>query len=266
MTTASPGRTEPVNHVASGGPDSSLWRRALRVEAGAALAAPAPRLLLGGSVVMAVISCTANLSVLDSLVGEESTRLALHAATVPALLFALTAGAYAASTDRRSGFIDQRLLRDTSRLRWLGAKAMTQAAIGLGYGLLGSVTAIVTSMTVFAARGETFDTFSAVVGRSVLGVLIASTLFAVIGAAVGSMTGNTSAVVAAILVWVLVIEPPAVLGLPELGRWLPASAGLALTHSPDEALLGQVAGGLLLAVYAGLALALAAVRIGKADV
>lgn len=243
----------------------SPWSRALRVEAKAALAIPATKLLLAGSVVMAVISGTANLVVLDSLAGDQPIRLALHSATVPALVFTLIAGAYAASTDRRSGFIDQRLLRDPSRARWLGAKVVTQAAIGLVYGLLGSFTAIVTSMTVFATRGEAFDATSAVVARSVLGVLLTTPLFAVIGAAIGSMTANTSAAVAAMLVWVLVIEPPTVLGLPELGRWLPAATGLALTYSPDAALLGQTAGGISLATFTGIVLLLAMTRIKATD-
>lgn len=245
---------------------ASPWSRALRTEARAALATPAARLLLAGSLVMAVISGTANVAVLDNLAGEEPIRLALHSATVPALVFALIAGAHAASGDRRSGFIDQRLLSDPSRPRWLVAKVVAQAAIGVVYGLLGSVTAIVTSMAVFEIRGGSFDTTSAVVARSVLGVLLTTPLFAVIGAAIGSMTANTSAVVAALLVWVLVVEPPTVLGLPELARWLPAAAGLALTHSPDGALLGQLTGGMVLAAYAAIGLLLAATRITSTDV
>ncbi|MEM9133585.1 MAG: hypothetical protein AAF962_26085 [Actinomycetota bacterium] len=214
---------------------------------------------------MAVVSCTANLLVLESSTGDEQTRAALHSATVPALVFALVAGAYAASTDRRFGFIDQRLLTDPSRARWLGAKAVAQALVGLGYGSLGAATAVATSTIVFAARGDTFDSTSTVVVRALLGVILAAPLFAVIGAAIGSLTGNTSAIVACLLVWVLVIEPPTVLGLPEIGRWLPAAAGLGLTLSPDAALLGQVHGGVALSAYAASGLSLAARRFLQSD-
>lgn len=244
---------------------ASPWARALRTEAAAALATPVARSLLVGSVIMAVVSCSANLAVLDDLTGDEPTRLALHSATVPALVLALIAGAYGASTERRFGFIDQRLLTDPSRRRWLGAKAIVQAGVGLGYGSLGAATAIATSSAVFAARGETFDSTSTVVGRSLLGVVLAAPLFAVIGAAIGSLTPNTSAAVGGLLVWVLVVEPPAVLGLPEVGRWLPSAAGLALTHSPDAALLGQVGGGLVLAAYGATGLWLAARRLQRTD-
>ena len=244
----------------------SPTRRALRTEVQATAAMPVARMLLGGSVVMAVLSCAGNLAALDSLAGDEPPRLALHAATVPALVFALVAGVYSASTDRRFGFIDQRLLTDTSRSRWLTAKVAVQAAVGFGYGLLGAVVAIATSMTVFAIRGESFDATSVVVARSLLGVILATPMFAVLGTALGSMTGNTSALVAAVLVWMLVIEPPAVIGAPEAARWLPGASGLALTYSPDEALLGQIAGGAVLAAFTALALVVARRRIENADV
>lgn len=246
-------------------PTAPRWARALRTEIGAAVATPVARLLLSGSVAMAVVTCTANLVVLDSLAGDAPTRVALHSATVPALVFAMIAGAYAASTDRRHGFIDQRLLIDPSRLRWLGAKALAQSAVGLGYGVLGAATAIATSTVVFAARGEVFDTTSVLVARSLAGVVVAAPIFALLGAAIGSLTANTSAVLAGLMVWVLVIEPPTVLGLPEMGRWLPAAAGLALTYSPNEALLNQGGGGLVLLTYGAAGFLLAARRLRQSD-
>lgn len=243
-----------------------LWARALRAEAAGALATPVARGLLAASVVMAVISGSANISVLDDLTGETPVRTALHGATVPALVFALLAGAYGASTDRRHAMIDQRLLTDPSRARWLTAKAAVQAAVGLLYGLLGVVTASATAMAAFALRGATFDLASTVVARSFAGVILGCTLFAVLGTAVGSLTANTAAAVTVPLVWVLVVEPPAIVGLPDLGRLLPGATGLALTYSADPGLLTQLAGAALLATYAALALAAAVHRLGGTDV
>jgi ABC-2 type transport system permease protein len=241
------------------------WSRALRAESMVALATPMARTMLGGSVIMAIVSCAANLAVLDSLQGEKPVRVALHSGTVPALVFALVAGAYASSTDRRSRFIDQRLLTDPSRLRWLRAKVTVHTALGIGYGVLGMVSALATSSVEFTLRGTPLDLTSTVVARSLAGVLLASGMFGLIGAAIGSMTANTTAALAGLLVWVLVVEPPAVLGLPELGRYLPASAGLALTYSPDAELLSQVVGGITLATYAALAVALAIHKLARAD-
>lgn len=239
--------------------------RAIRTEARLAVATPVARLLLVGSVVMAAMSCSANLAVLDNLVGEEPVRVALHSATVPGLVFALLAGGYGASTDRRFGFVDQRLLTDPSRARWLAAKAAVQALVGVGYGILAAATAIATSSAVFAMRGESFDVGSMAVSRALLGVAVAAPLFAVLGTAAGSLTSNTPAVVAGLLVWMLVVEPPAVLGLPAIGRRFPGAAGLALTYSPDPDLLGQLAGGLTLLVYSTVAIALVAHRLERID-
>ncbi len=244
---------------------ATMVARALQVEAAGALATPLPRALLAASVVMAVISGSANISVLNDLAGEAPMRTALHGATVPALVFALVAGAYGASTDRRHAVIDQRLLTDPSRTRWLGAKAAVQAAIGLLYGLLGVITASVTAVAAFAVRGATFDLASPVVARSFAGVILGCALFAVMGTAAGSLTANTAAAVVVPLVWVLVIEPPAVVGLPAAGRLLPAAAGLALTYSADPELLGQVGGAGLLAAYTAIALVAAVRRISTTD-
>lgn len=244
---------------------SAPWGRAVRVERSLALAAPVPRALWAGSAVMAVVSCAANLAVLDTLEGDEALRIALHSATVPALVFSLLAGAYTASADRRTGFVDQRLLTDASRRRWLGAKAAVQVAIGVLYGVVGALTAIVTSTITFAVRDASFDATSPVVARSLLGVVGATALFALLGVAFGSLTANTAGAIGGLLAWVLVIEPPTVLGVPELGRYLPSAAGLALTASPDAELLGQLPGGLVLVAYAVAALALARWRLAGSD-
>lgn len=241
------------------------WRRALGVETRLAVATPSAVVLFGAAIVMAVVSAIANLAVLDDLTGEIPVRIALHSATVPALVFSMVVGALSGSADRRTGFVEQRLLTDPSRRRWFLSKVAVQAGVGLAYGTAGVVVAVVVTSGVFSVRDATFDPTSAVVVRSLAGVLVASALFAVVGTAVGSQTGNSAAVVAGLLSWILVIEPPAVLGLPALGRYLPAAGGLALTNSPDEELLGQLAGGAALVAYSLAAVALAARRIGRQD-
>lgn len=244
---------------------ADLWRRALGVEATSVLAAPVARCLLVGSVVMAVVSGAANLAVADDLAGDPAIRLALHAATVPALMFSLIAGAYNASTERRVGLTEQRLLSDPSRPRWLGAKALAHLGVGALYGLSGAITALITSSIVFATRDASFDATSWVTIRSLLGVIAATSLFALIGTVVGSMTPNTPAVIAGVVVWALVVEPPAVLGAPGLARWLPSASGLALAYSPDDELLSQPLGALTLIAWAIAALTTALRHNQNAD-
>jgi hypothetical protein len=247
-------------------PHSSSWRRSIHAELVGAFATPASRVLLAASVVMAVISGAANIAALDDLTSEVAPRLALHSATVPCLVFSLIAGAYSASADRRSGVIDQRLLTDPSRTRWLVSKGALSAIIGVLYGMVGAVTAIVVAASAFAIRGGSFDVVSGTVARSLGGVIAACALFALAGAAIGTMTSNTPAVLAGLLTWVLVVEPPTLVGLPQLGRHLPAAGALALTLSPDPELLSPALGGLSLLACVCVLVALSLRRLRHADV
>jgi ABC-2 type transport system permease protein len=240
--------------------------RALRVEARSALSTPVARLLLVGSVVMALVACTANVMTVGDLASERSLRLVMHSATVAALVFSTVAGVYATSTDLRFGVIDQRLLTDPSRRRWFLSKAIIAAGVGLTYGVLGAATAVVAAWSNYAAKGVDFSPASAMVVRALVGLLVGAPLYAVLGAAVGAIVRNQPLAIGGALVWLLVLEPPLVLGAPAVGRWLPGQAGLALTNSPDTHLLGQVSGVLVLAAYALVASLFAVHRLRRTDV
>lgn len=240
-------------------------RRTLHTDITSALVTPVSRTLLVASMVMAVLSATANLVPLDTLDGEESIQLALHASSVPTLIFALVAGAQSASGDRRSGFVDQRLLTDPSRRRWLAGKAAGLGVVGLVYGVLGAITAAATSAVIFAAKDTALDLASAPVVQGLVGIVVAAPLFAILGVAAGTNTSAPPVAITGALAWVLIVEPPTLLGLPEVGRLLPGAAGLAATRSPDPELLDQVPGMVLLAAYAVAALAFAARRFDRID-
>lgn len=244
---------------------AELRRLALVTEASLTVATPIVRVLLAGSVVMAIAFCSANLAVLDDLDANGVIQLGLHSATVPALVFALLAGAYSASTDRRVGFVEQRLLSDSSRSRWLGGKAVVQGVVGVTYGVLGVATALVTCSAVFALRGSSFDATDPEVVKALIGVLIAAPLLAILGVVVGSLITNTPVAVAGIMAWSLVIEPPVILGLPAVGKWLPTAGALGLTNSPNPDLASQWAGGLVLAGYATVGFLVVNRRIRDVD-
>ena len=247
-------------------PTGTLRLRSLRTEASLAIATPVARLLLVGSIVMAVVFCSANLAVIDDLESDGTIQLALHAATVPVLIFSLLAGAYSASTDRRYGFIEQRLLSDTNRSRWLWSKALVQGAVGVVYGLLGVLTAVITCSVAFAVKDSSFDVADPQAVRALIGVVMAAPLLSIIGVFVGALVPNTPMAVAGILVWSLVIEPPVILGLPEVGRWLPTAGALGLTNSPDPDLASQWAGGVALAIYAVVAFVLVRRQLQQIDI
>lgn len=226
---------------------------------------PTARLFLAASVVMAIVSGAANIAALEDPTTESARQLALHAATVPCLVFALIARACAASSERRFHLADQRLLADPSRVRWLAGKAAVSTGIGAVYGAIGALTAIAVARLAFTARDVEFDLTDGSVLRSLIGVVLAAATFSAIGGAVGALTTNTPMIVALLLAWVLVVEPPTVLGVPAFGRLLPAAGALALTRSPDPDLLPPVWGGVSMTVFLLVALWFAQRRLRRAD-
>jgi hypothetical protein len=240
-------------------------RAAVRAERVTALATPAARLLLVASVVMAAVSLTANVAAVSDIEAETTLRMAMHASTVATLIFALVAGVYSATTDHRFGLVDQRVLSEPRRRVVLAAKALVSAGVGLLYGVLGGVTAVGVATAYFASQGASFDAGSPVVGRALLGVVIAAPLFAVLGVGVGTLVRNQPVALGGSLAWMLIVEPAVLLGAPGVGKWFPGGAGLALTYSPDEHLLGQGAGGVLLVGITVLCGVVAQQRLVGAD-
>ncbi len=238
---------------------------AARAERLTALATPAARLLLVMSIVMAVLSVVANLAAVDDITDDSIVQLAMHASTVPTLIFSILAGLYSSTTDLRFGLMDQRLLSEPNRAVALCAKAITAAQTGFLYGLLGAITAVVGATAYYAANGESFDVGSPFVRDALVGVIIAAPLFAVLGVAIGMLVGNQPAAIGGTLAWLLVIEPIAIVGAPSFGKWFPGASGIALTNDPGS-LLDQVPAGLLLVSYAIAAVALSLWRFEQADV
>lgn len=238
---------------------------AIKAEAVTVLATPAARMLLIASLVMAGVSLTANSVPFDDLGAPGVLRGLMHASTVATLIFAMVAGVYSATTDFRFGLVDQRVLNQPLRQVVLGAKAITAGIIGLVYGCLGAVVAAVVGSILFSQQGASFDVGSEVVARALIGLVVAAPLFAIIGVAIGTILRNQPTAVGGSLAWLLIVEPAAILGLPAVGKWLPGAAGLALTYSPDDILLSQVAGGLLLTGFATVLSAVAFARFGSAD-
>ncbi len=169
--------------------------------------------------------------------------------------------------DYRHHLIEQRLLTEPNRHRVALAKAMVAAGIGAVFGVVGAIATWLT-LNVYAthARGPRLPTTDPAMARAFAGVVVAGALFAVLGLGLGMLVRSQSAGLGGWLTWVLVAEPLIHLAAPTVGRWLPSAAGKALTYSPEPELLGQAAGGLVLAAYAALSLVLGWRRLTTSDV
>lgn len=219
--------------------------------------------LLAASVVMAIIMLVANVSILDvgELSAESTLGLAMHASTVTTLTFALVTGVVSATSDYRFGRIDQLLLTQPNATGVFGSKALIALGVGTLYGIAGGITALATVATYYQVRGVPLEVFQEATIRPVLGAVVGAAFFGTLGSAIGTVVRNQPLAVIGSLVFLLIIQPPLLLGLPELGKWLPGAAGLAITLAPDPELVGQLTGGAVLAAWTALGVGLATWRL-----
>ena len=68
------------------------------------------------------------------------------------------------------------------------------------------------------------------------------------------------------LAWIALVEGIMMNLLGDLGRWLPMASGMALDNVPQNNLLPQLTGGIVLAAYAALFGVLALTFTSKRDV
>lgn len=134
------------------------------------------------------------------------------------------------------------------------------AGVGLAAGAVISLAAVGIASLLYNVEGATFPFDDAEVWLTLAGTLAYTTLFAVLGVALGSLVRNQVLAVAGALAWLAVVEHTLVNLAPDIGRWLPAAAGQAIVRAPLDGLLSPIAGTALLAAY-GVAIALAGIRV-----
>ena len=215
---------------------------------------------------MAAVSLLANLATFDSndLAEESTIQVAMHASTVATITFSFVAGLVLSTSDYRFGRMDQLLLSSPSTRSILGGKSVVGFLLGVIYGVLGSVVAVLVTAVYYQVNDVAIDLTSATVVRPLVGVTIASGLFVVAGIGLGSAIRNQPFALGAGLVLMLVIQPPLLLGAPDVGRWLPGAAGLAMTLAPDSAMLSQSGGTVVLIGWTIVALGAGAWRLNRA--
>ncbi len=228
---------------------------------------PTAKVLLVASTVMAAGSLIANLATFATadLSASATLEQAMHASTVATLTFALVAGVVGATSDFRFGRMDQLLLTAPRRWPVLATKSALGLLVGMVYGVAGSVVALGGVWSWYRWKEVPVDLTSDVVMLPLVGVIIGSGLFMIIGIATGVAVQNQPLALGGALGLLLIVQPTLLLGLPDIGRWLPGAAGLSLTLSPDPSLVGQVPGGLLLLGWTVLVLAVANHRLTSSD-
>ena len=205
--------------------------------AGAVLAADGPAELESADGIRRVLSVTGTGAILVLVVG-----------------ILISAGEY------RHGTAADTFLTTPRRDRVLVAKWTAGAGVGVAAGVITSVACVGVASILYAVEDATFPFGDAEVWLTLVGALAYTTLFALLGVALGSLVRNQVLAVAAALAWLAVIEHTLVTLLPDLGRWLPAAAGQAIVRTPADDLLSPLAGAAVLTAYSA-AIALAGLRV-----
>jgi len=141
------------------------------------------------------------------------------------------------------------------RGRVVAAKLLTYAAAGLGYAAACTLVVLAVSLPWLAAKNVDVVVSGSDLARTLGGVAIEVALYAVLGVGVGCLMRNQIAAIVGFVVYIFVVGPilSGVAATSEVAQYLPYQAGNALgrlTSSVDAAMLGQVAGGLMLLAWA----------------
>jgi ABC-2 type transport system permease protein len=160
-------------------------------------------------------------------------------------LFVLILGALGMTGEYRHQTIGWAFLVSPARGRVLVAKAAAHLLVGLAIGLAGALATAVCAAALLTAAGK--DVFSAQVPLVLLGCVLSTAAYGLLGLAVGALVRNQAAAVAVCFGWFFYAEFLLLWFLPPIGRWLPSGAA--------KAMVGWQPGSLdLLPAWAGAAL------------
>ena len=151
------------------------------------------------------------------------------------------------------------------RGRVVAAKLVTYAVAGLAYATACTVVVLAVALPWLAAKDVHVVLTGTDLFRTLGGVVLEVALYAVLGVAVGCLVRNQIAAIVGFVVYIFVVGPilTGVHATSDVAQYLPYQAGNALgrlTSSTDAAMLGQVAGGIVLAAWA-LVLAVLGTRV-----
>jgi ABC-2 type transport system permease protein len=166
------------------------------------------------------------------------------------MIFAALAGAIAMTSELRYGTIRPTFLVVPRRTPVFAAKALISLVTGLVLGLLAEALMIGAAAAAFSSRGIDLRLDGGDIAQLLAGGAAAAAFWALIGLGVGAAVGNQVGTLVGLFAWGLLVENLLLGFVPSVGRFSPASAGLALTGKTADRLLAPAPGLVLLVLYA----------------
>ncbi|TCO17995.1 hypothetical protein EV652_11616 [Kribbella steppae] len=224
------------------------------------------------AILLATMALTALFASLNIAFNNSPDTLAPPLATAAGqqLLFATSAGgaqplvavlaAIGITGEYRHRTAATTFLLAPARRRVLLAKLITYGVTGAAYAIACIATVYIISRPWLDARGINLTLTGNGIPATLAGVVLAVTLFALLGVGLGACLRDQIAVVAGLLIYLFVAEP-ILTRIPALQDWtiyLPGPAANALTHTTltNQTFLTPWQGGVALASYALLATAI----------
>jgi len=184
-------------------------------------------------------------------------------------LFAALLGALSITAEIRHGTIRPTFLVTPRRGRVIAAKVVTSVMIGAGFGLIAGGVAAAVGTAALRARGIEVLLDEGDYALLVLGAAVAAALWAAIGVGVGALVRHQVPALIGICAWLLFVEgllAGDLVGLGDVGRFLPGAAALAISGQEPGTLLAPAVGALLLALYAAAAALAGSLATSRRDV
>lgn len=186
--------------------------------------------------------------------GTPHLRQTLVGAPRFTLYFTVLLGILAMAGEYRHRTITSTFLATPQRIRVVFAKLAAYGLAGLGFAVMVLTAALAAALAWHQAKGVSLELLEADVAWSVLGLLVAPALFAMIGVGVGALVTNQAAAMVGAIIWLQIVELSLLAGsAPQLFKWSLNGAAFALTRvEPPGGLLvlAPLQGGLLLVAYA----------------
>lgn len=182
-------------------------------------------------------------------------------------VFPLLIGTLAVTGEFKHQTITPTLLAEPRRSVMLAAKLVAALPVGLLYGVVGTASVVAPGATVLALMGEDPLLTEPEVLRTIGYLVVALTLWAVVGVGLGAVMTNQVTAIVVVLVFTQLVEPVLRVGLgfidgaDQIARWLPGAAGDAIAGSSLYDAMGTAEllsrwQGILVLVGYGLILAL----------